>query len=113
MRTELNPIKNFNFEAFFRVFRAKMPLFCTFHFFKFIPQNVDANALKSLEREFVPVQVRSSAPEFGVKSSGFTPFSCLWGKIGERKSPFFALFSSFSGLLPLFLLISHKSYSIL
>ena len=62
MRTELNPIKNFNFEAFFRFFRAKMPHFRTFQFFKFNPKNVDANALKSLDGDIVPVQVRSAAP---------------------------------------------------
>lgn len=37
----------------------------------------------------------SGAPENGVKSSDFAPFSCLWGKIGERKSPLFAVFKAF------------------
>ena len=38
------------------------------------------------------IVLQSGAPEFGVKSLDFAPFSCLWGKIGERKSPFFTHF---------------------
>ena len=43
----------------------------------------------------------------------FLPLGKNWGKDFGLFTPIFALFSSFSGLLPLFLLISHKSYSIL
>ena len=43
----------------------------------------------------------------------FLPLGKNWGKDFGLFTPIFALFSSFSGLLPLFLLISHKLYSIL
>ena len=84
-----------NFCMFLIVFCSKTPNFCSFLRF-FDNQRWKAPlALKSLGLTTVPVQVRPAAPENGVKSSGFTPFSCLWGKIGEKILGFLPLFSPF------------------
>ena len=69
--------KNFNFEAFLMVFRAKMLRFCTFQKFWFFPIFPDAYALKSLGRDTVPVQVRPRAPN-RTKSNHIIQISDKW-----------------------------------
>ena len=94
---------------FYIVFVQKSPVFTLFIDLKKF-QKLTTLALKSLGLTTVPVQVRPAAPKIGVKSSGFTPIFFVWGMIGERFSPFFAIFlpflPDFKRLLGVFVIFS-------